>query len=119
MTSSLRDLSLLLGFWDLSLAIIRDWNFIGHTYQSVTEETSKAMQDKRDGTDRSQGIPQQDDHEDLGDRDTSSSEMAGPAAPVQQEPPPKTKLSLFKENAIVVDSKQSQGALDFDMSSFF
>jgi len=107
------------GFWDLSLAIVRDWGFIDHTYQSVPEETSKAMKDKRDGTDRSQEIPQEDGHDDLGDNDTLSSEMTEPAAPLQEETPPKTKLSLFKENAVVVDSKQSQGALDFDMSSFF
>lgn len=32
---------------------------------------------------------------------------------------PSSKLSLFKENAVVVKSEQSQGAMEFDMSSFF
>jgi hypothetical protein len=108
----------IVGFWDLSLAIVRDWKFIDHTCQVITDKASQAFSGTADGIDRRSEIEVQDDYKDSDNGPPPASKLVDAKTDVQ-DTPPKTKLSLFKENVVVVDSKQSQGALDFDMSSFF
>ena len=65
-------------------------------------------------TDRGKKQPDSEDDQ------SAASQNASTETPLQDGPHnPPTKLSIFKENAVVVDSKESQGAMEFDMSSFF
>jgi hypothetical protein len=97
------------------LAIIRDWKFVAFVQpqqhrqtkdQGDTPEiervTAASAEDASNQTLDTAGTPAESDE------DYKEALKKAPA-----------KLSLFKENAVVVDSKQSQGAMEFDMSSFF
>jgi hypothetical protein len=97
------------------LAIIRDWKFVAIVQpqqQRETEEQGGTTETKRataasaeDASNQTLGTAGKPAENDEGSKDSPKTAPA--------------KLSLFKENAVVVDSKQSQGAMEFDMSSFF
>jgi hypothetical protein len=97
------------------LAIIRDWKFVAIAQPQQQRET------------KDQGDTPETKRVTTASAEDASNQTLGTAGkPAETDEvskdPPKTapaKLSLFKENAVVVDSKQSQGAMEFDMSSFF
>jgi hypothetical protein len=99
----------------LSLAIIRDWKFVAIAQPKQHRQT------------KDQGDTPETKRVTTASAEDASNQTLGTAGkPAETDEvskdPPKTapaKLSLFKENAVVVDSKQSQGAMEFDMSSFF
>lgn len=90
-----------IGFWSLALSVIREWDF---ARRRQPETVAKADDPK--------SIPESDQ--------VPSSRATSPSkTKTSDEAETKTKMSLFKENTPFIDSKQSQGAMDFDMSAFF
>lgn len=97
------------------MAIIRDWKFVAIARPQQQRETKE-----QGGTTEIERVTAAS----ADDASTQTLGTAGKPAETDEgsKDSPKTapaKLSLFKENAVVVDSKQSQGAMEFDMSSFF
>lgn len=97
------------------MAIIRDWKFVA-IVQPQQHHQTKDQGDTSEIERVTAASAEDASNQTLGTAGKSAETDEGSKESPKKAP---AKLSLFKENTVVVDSKQSQGAMEFDMSSFF